>query len=121
MERRHETKENRVYHSPPPHLSPLDHPTTRNSRRLRDLRLNDLHNTRIRQRAQIAQLIRLTRDDLPHDPSHDLPRTGLRKVAHDVHFLRRREGADDFADLDGEFFRERGFVGGVVFEFAVGG
>lgn len=102
-----------------PHLSPPGHPTTQNSRRLRDLRLNNLHHTRIRQSTQIAQLIRLTRDDLPHDPSHDLPRTRLGKVAHDIHFLRRREGADDFADLDGEFFRERGFVGGVVFEFAV--
>lgn len=91
------------------------------SQPLRNLRLYNLHNPRLRQRTQIPQLVRLARNNLAHDPAHDLPRARFGQVRHDVHLLRRGEGADDFADLDGELLCEGGFVGGVVFEFAVGG
>lgn len=89
------------------------------SSRLRHLRLDRLDDTWLRKRTEVPELVSLSSDDLAHDTAHDLARASLGQVADDVHFLGGGEGADDFADLKGELFRQSGFVGGVVFEFSV--
>ncbi len=72
------------------------------------------------ERAQITQLITLARNDLAHDTAHNLARARLRKVVHDVDLLGRREGANDFADLERELLVQTGLVVRVVLEFAEG-
>jgi hypothetical protein len=77
-----------------------------------------VHAGRLRQRAQIAQLITLACDDLAHDTAHNLAGARLGKVRDDVHLLRRREGADNFANLEHEFLVKTLLVVPVIFKLA---
>jgi hypothetical protein len=83
--------------------------------------LDLVYNCGLGERAQITQLITLARNDLAHDTAHNLARARLGKVVHDVDLLGRREGANDFADLEHELLVQTGLVVRVVLEFAEGG
>lgn len=50
--------------------------------------LDLVHDGRLRQRAQIAQLITFACDNLAHDTAHNLARARLGKVVDDVDLLR---------------------------------
>lgn len=50
-------------------------------RALRNLLLDNVHDTRLRDSAQITQLVTLARNDLPHDTAHDLGGEGTAWVS----------------------------------------
>ena len=82
-----------------------------------DLLLDDVHDSRLSERRQVAELVALACDDLAHDATHDLARASLGQIGYNINLLRRREGTDNLANLEDEFLGEGGFVSGLVLEF----
>lgn len=82
--------------------------------------LDLVHNRGLRKRAEIAQLVALARDDLAHDAAHNFARARLGKVVDDVDLPGRREGTDDFANLEHELLVQTRLVVWVVLELAEG-
>jgi hypothetical protein len=63
-------------------------------------RLNNLlHHTRITKRTNIPQLILLARQNLPQNPSHNLPAPRLRQIGNTKHGLGSRKRPDRLAHL----------------------
>ena len=63
--------------------------------RRRDLRLDDIHDARVRERAEVAELVGLARDDLPHDATHDLPRVHQHQTPDNKHASPAKADAEN--------------------------
>jgi hypothetical protein len=74
-----------------------------------------LDNGWVCERAQVSKLVRLASDKFPQNTAHDLARARLGQVTYKVDLPRRCEGADDFANLEGELLLELGL--GVILVF----
>ena len=92
----------------------------RNLRVLGDLGLDFVHNSRLRECAQVTQLVPFARNNLAHDATHNLSRARLGEVVDDVDPLWRRKWTNHLADLEDELFGESSLIVRVVFEFTKG-
>ena len=72
-------------------------------------------NSRLSERAEIAQLILLTVDNLAKNATHDLATARLGEIADDVDLLGSGKRTNDFAHLKGQLLGELALVINVKF------